>query len=116
MTRRDEAELGRIARFTISAYMPVRQWNNLDDEEPSYRLWLVDADGRKVAPDRITVVKLETRAERLYFPIVHEWAKNYSVEFPLRDDDGELLRLSGGRVTLLAAGIQGTARLEWDVP
>ena len=116
LVREDEGELAGLVRFLVHSYTPVRSWNDLSDKAPSFRLWLLDAEGRQVGPIRIKEVKLKKRSDHLYHPNLHQWGKSFEVVFPNRTDDGEPLVLTGGKIALLAAGIQGTARLEWDIP
>ncbi|MCC6160604.1 MAG: hypothetical protein IT350_21330 [Deltaproteobacteria bacterium] len=117
MQKRDEEELGRVVKVFVSAYMPRREWNNLADaKSPSFRFWLVDADGRRARPERIEEIKLKRRADVLYKPQVHPWARNYAIEFPAHDENGQALRLSGGAVKLHVTGVQGQADLVWDIP
>lgn len=116
MAAEDEAEAKRVVRFFVNAYMPRAKWNNLDQKDPSFRLWLTDVDGRRVGPDSVRLIKLKRKADRLYQPDAHAWSKNYDVRFPASDEAGTPLRLSGGTVTLLATGVQGAVELKWDIP
>lgn len=117
MQKRDEEELARSVKVFVSAYMPRREWNNLADaKSPSFRFWLVDADGRRARPERIEEIKLKRRADILYKPQVHPWARNYTVVFPNHDENGDPLRLSGGAVTLRVTGVQGQTDLVWKIP
>ncbi|MBZ0271799.1 hypothetical protein K8I61_07160 [bacterium] len=113
----DREELERSARFLVSTYTPVAKWNNLDKANPSFRLWLVDVNGRKIAPTSIRERKIRLRAELMQYPYVSTWSKAYEVVFPREDAiSGETLDLKGGTFTLFAAGMQGEAKMEWAVP
>jgi hypothetical protein len=116
LERKDSEELKTMVRFLVSAYAPRGYRMNLADPEPSFRLWLSDVKGRRTAPVIVKSIKLKRKADRMYFPYVSEWASVYEVVFPRYSDEGQELVLSGAIVTLSAAGIQGEARLEWDVP
>ncbi|MCB9479433.1 MAG: hypothetical protein H6683_07095 [Deltaproteobacteria bacterium] len=116
LQKKDELELEQMVFFFVSAYTPNRTWNNLNKDEPSFRLWLIDVDGRQVAPTRIQRVSLQRKADLLYHPPMHNWAKTYEVSFPRHDEEGNRLRLSGGDVKFVAAGVQGNAELVWQIP
>ena len=116
LERKDSEELKTLARFILSAYAPRGYRMNLADPEPSFRLWLTDVKGNRAAPVTIKTVKLKRKADMKYFPYISKWASTYEVIFPRYSDEGRELILSGGKVTLSAAGIQGEARLEWEVP
>lgn len=115
MERRDRDEATGWARFLVSAYTPRSLWNDLDARDPSFRLWLADESGRRVAPSRIKEIKFKRSADYKYYPHVNAWAKTYQVLFPLHDDD-EAPALTGGKITLIVTGIQGRTRLVWDIP
>jgi hypothetical protein len=114
--RQDDHELKTQARFLVCAYTTMTGSNNLADPSPSFRLWLKDVKGRQVAPIKIKEVKFKREADALIRPYINEWSKNYEVTFPIADDSGAPLQLAGGRITLVAAGMQGTAELAWDIP
>jgi hypothetical protein len=115
LERADKEEDSRSVRFYVSAYTPVTAWNNFDKPKPSFRLWLVDAKGHRLAPSSIKEVKIKTRSEQLYRPATTDWSKGYDVYFPKKDESGVELTLSGGAVVLEAAGIQGDVKLKWLV-
>ena len=114
--RKDEADLKSSVRFLVSAYTPINSWNDLAGTSPSFRLWLIDAKGRQVAPLSIKEVKLPPGGSEKYWPYLNEWSKTYEVLFPTSVEKGTALALTGGPVVLLAAGPRGKAKLEWQVP
>ncbi len=116
LERKDAEELKTMVRFLVTAYAPRGYRMNLADPQPSFRLWLMDVKGNKAAPVTIKVVKMKRKADLKYYPHISKWAATYQVVFPRYSDEGGELILSGGKIILQAAGIQGEARLEWIVP
>ena len=110
-----DEELSRKASFFLSLYTPKYKWNRLDISDPSWRLWLIDSKGKRVAPLKIEKVSKVQAALTRYYPYYDEWSSYYRVTFPMRTDQGDVLDLEQGTIGFLVAGVWGRAALEWDL-
>lgn len=101
--------------FFMCFYTPKRKWNRLHKSDPSWRLWLIDSKGKRVAPLKIEKVSKVQAALTRYYPYYDEWSSYYRVTFPMRTDQGDVLDLEQGTIGFLVAGVWGRAALEWDL-
>jgi len=106
----------RRVEFVISFYTPRMRENDLDSAVSSWRLWFIDATGRKVAPAKIALLKVRHRQEFDFYPSYTEFGKLYRVFFPVVGEDGQPLVRDQGTITLRIAGVRGLIDLVWDIP
>lgn len=116
LKKKHEEKLKSTATFFMSFYTPKSKWNKLHKSDPSWRLWLIDANGNKVSPRLIKKLPRVSMATSRYFPYLDQWSKYYMVSFPREDDKGNKLQLEQGKVTFMIAGVHGSAELIWDIP
>ncbi len=110
------AQAARGAEFVVQFYTPRMRENDLLSPESSWRLWLIDAEGRKVAPAKISLMKVRHRQEYDFYPIYSEFGQLYRVLFPVVGEDGRPLKLAAGMVRLRVTGVRGLVDLVWDIP
>jgi hypothetical protein len=110
------ARAKRSVEFVLSFYTPKESYNDLISPNSSWRLWLIDADGRKVGAAKVERMRVKHRKEYYFFPYYNDWSRLYRAVFPAIDDNDKPLKLSGGKVTLRVAGVEGSMNLVWDVP
>jgi len=106
----------RSVEFVISFYTPKHRYNDLHKNDSSWRLWFIDANGRKVGSSKIERMRVRHRKEYYFFPYYTEWSRLYRVVFPAVGDDGQPLVREQGAVTLRITGVQGTMDLVWEIP
>ena len=116
LREQSDEELSRNAVFFVSFYTPKYKWNRLNVDDPSWRLWLIDGQGKKVAPLNVRKVSKIQYADTQYYPYYDLWSYFYRVTFPRKTDDGQELDLDKGMVTFQVAGVKGNASLVWDIP
>jgi hypothetical protein len=99
----------------ISVYVPERKWNNLDSLNPTFRVYMISADGGRVEPfDRRRIKKRSSIHETLYY-FWGAWSRLYLMRFPKTTPSGKPVVLEG-KSTLLMTGPPGQAKLQllWD--
>jgi len=116
LIRKSEKELEDKAVFFVTLYTPEHKWNRLESHDASFKLWLIDEKGNKVAPLKVDRIRKISRATTRYYPHWDRFSYCYRVVFPRKTDQGQPLELEKGRVTFLAAGVFGKAELVWDIP
>lgn len=102
--------------FFMCFYTPKRKWNRLHKSDPSWRLWLIDANGNKVAPMQIKKLPRVSVATTKWYPYLDKWSRYYEVIFPREDDEGKRLELEKGKITFMIAGVYGSTEMVWDIP
>jgi len=102
--------------FVVSFYTPRERYNDLDEPESSWRLWLIDAAGAKVEAVKVEKIRVRHKKEFYFYPEYNEWNRLYRVLFPARDDAGRPLVTETGTVTLRVTGVEGMADLAWEIP
>jgi hypothetical protein len=116
LIRENEDRMETQAVFFVSFFTEKYRWNKLEEQDPTWRLWLIDANGKQVAPLTIERHRKVNMATTKYFPYYDQWSYYYRVTFPRTTAGNEPLVLDKGNVTLLIAGIFGQKKLEWKIP
>lgn len=108
-------ELEEKAVFFVTFYTPELKWNRLDSGDPAWRLWLIDANGLKVAPFKVERIRKISLATTRYYPYWDRFSYCYKVTFPRKTESGEPLELEKGEVTFMLAGVYGKSELTWNI-
>jgi hypothetical protein len=106
----------RRVEFIVSFYTPAMRQNDLPSPDSSWRLWFIDAKGRKVAPVKIQPLKVQHEQEYDFYPTYTDFGKLYRVIFPIIGADGQPLQRDAGTVTLRVTGVRGVTDLVWQIP
>jgi hypothetical protein len=107
--RKDEEEAARRGReFHLAVYTPKKQWNDLESPGTLWRLVLELPDGSRSEPLKVRYL-VKTDKSAVEYPYVTLWTREYSVLFPLLDEEA----VPRGKGTLVMTGPLGTARLEF---
>jgi hypothetical protein len=108
---------GKGHEFFVFADTNEFSWNNLDERESVWRLFLGGGDGRVgVSPSSIQRFSGRGPNMRAFFPFVNEFGRAYLVVFPLEQTDGKpLLENALGQITLRISSAFGTAQMSWQV-
>lgn len=100
--------------FFISAYTPVDKWNDFDETDSSWKLYLEDDSGRRVSPVEIRKEDAGDPTLRGFFPYIDYWSNVYTVIFPTFDERG--VPIGGDDVSglkLIITGVNGRTELVW---
>ncbi len=109
---RPDAEL--FHEFFVSVSTAVPSWNDLDRENS---IWRVTLEGDGVQAVQGEVQKVKTTANlRVIYPHITDFARTYSVRFPLTTEAGEAV-ISGAskKFTMRVTSALGQAELVWKL-
>lgn len=107
-----KAEAGRWAEVLLAVFVPERDWNDLTDANPTWRLWLASPDGRvRVKPADLRRIRQRNALNRALYPFWDDWSRLYAIKFPRADADGRQPWDAQGRAELIVAGAPGLASL-----
>lgn len=113
---REAAEDATSNEFFLAVRTHSDTWNDFDAENPSWRIVLIDEQGRTLAPVAIEAVRNVTPVLREFFPYTDTFARAYRVRFPKQASDGSVFIGSATRwVALRIAGPLGSTQLRWNL-
>ncbi len=105
LLQKELTEEKSVAQFYLAFYTAYRKWNNLDDIESDWKIFLDTANG-PVGPVSITEVKPDTLPWQSNLPFRTTFRTIYKVDFP-REQAGD------GPHKLVISSLLGKAELEW---
>jgi hypothetical protein len=96
----------------VSAYVPNRKWNDLDDQKPDWRIYLVNEKGRRLEPIDVRHIKKRTPLTEVLYPFWSPWDKLFSLRFAKNLPDGRpFLAEQEYKAKLLVAGPPGSEEM-----
>jgi hypothetical protein len=99
--------------FVLAAYVPDERENDFSARQSVWKLYLkTPGDGNTLKPLEIRKIKRKESFLSHFFPYSTPWKSLYIVRFPATFPSGVP---PDGPVTLVIAGVGGTAELTWDV-
>jgi len=101
--------------FVVSFYTPAPKFNDLDRDDSSWRLWLIDAKGAHVEAAKIEPIRVKHEKDTYFYPSYNDWSRLYRVYFPAVGPDNQPLALTAGAVTLRVTSVEGAADLVWEL-
>ncbi len=101
--------------FFVSTYMPKRQWNDLNQENSIWKLYLSDGVGKRLEPVEIKKIDLgEDPFYREFYPTIDAWSDGYIIKFPRFDSEGRAVgEGESSLLKLTITGIMGDGTVEW---
>ncbi|MCB2191887.1 MAG: hypothetical protein KQI62_09995 [Deltaproteobacteria bacterium] len=103
-----QAEYQRYNTVLVSAFVPDKKWNNLDDREANWRVYLINAKGERVEPVDVRKIKKRTAIHEAIYPFWGPWSTLYLVKFPINHAKGKPFLAPGEKsATLLVTGAPG---------
>lgn len=100
----------------VALYTNERAWNDLEREEPAFRLWLGNDAGQKVAPLSIERVRDRNGVTAAFFPYLSHFRTGYHVRFPLTTAEGlPVVSGSARRFHLMLTGPMAQVTLTWEI-
>lgn len=98
--------------FFFYAYVPDREANDFDLRNSVWTVYLLEGDGRRVAPAEIRRIHPVTAATETFFPYIHPYhGVCYSLKFPPAPA-GE--KAFAGPFRLVFTGVLGRVELAWE--
>lgn len=102
--------------FYIAVFTTKTEWNNLDEENASWHIYLINEKNEKQAAYRVTKVDLESALQFNTFPFVSKWKKLYKVDFLRRSQTNpeQFIPERAKFFTLEFIGYLGELSLKWE--
>jgi len=94
-----------------AVYMPEEQWNNLDSQRPSWRVYLKPATGPKLHAVDARRIKKRSALNQALYPFWGMWSRLYRLRFPFKPDAKGNYPGTQGTVKLIIAGPPGMVEL-----
>ncbi|MBI5561529.1 MAG: hypothetical protein HY894_01555 [Deltaproteobacteria bacterium] len=115
LLEREKEEAERYNEFFAAVYTPEDSWNDLQNKDSIWRLYLEDGTGARLAPISITRVDKSDPLLREFFPYFDMWSSGYRVKFPKYSDAGAepIPGPSTMYLRLTVTGIMGEGNLLW---
>lgn len=102
------AEYENYNTIFASVFVPDKKWNNLDDQETNWRVYLINATGERIEPVDVRRIKKRTAIHEAIYPFWGPWSSLYLVKFPINDAKGKPFLAPGeNQATLLVTGAPG---------
>lgn len=115
LKEREEAVSEEYVEFFFAAYTPVSEWNDFEEKDSIWRLYLDFGDEQRVSPVEVEKLDPMDPLLREFFPYLDPWSRAYVVRFPVVEvvdkapgDDYEGL-------TLTVTGVKGRGELIWGI-
>ena len=110
----DEARGARqYNEFLVTAYTPLETWNDFDEDDSVWKLYLEDDAGRRVSPTEVERLDARDVVLGAFFPKIDYWTVAYRVRFPGYDERGEAIGGDASGMRLIVTGILGRSELVW---
>lgn len=115
LLERELGEADKYNEFFISVYTPEESWNDLENRDSIWKLYLEDGSGARLVPVSILRVDKGDPLVREFFPYFDMWSSAYRVKFPKYSATGTepIPSASTGYLRLTVTGIMGAGTLEW---
>jgi hypothetical protein len=104
----------RAYEFHVSAQSANYKWNDLEKSSSAWRVTLVDAAGRELAPEYVRVERLPDAYESVFFPTKTPFTRTYSIRFAVPSGGTDFLGTRSGAITLRIASPLGRVELVWQ--
>lgn len=116
LLRTEASSSERFNEFIVSAYTPMRTWNDFDSEDSIWKLYLEYDGGKRLEPLEIEKLDSDSAIIEELFPYHGPWSMAYVVRFPRYGAEGDE-QVPGPDTRLLklvVAGVFGGCELEWE--
>ena len=103
-----KAEYQKYNTILASVFVPDKKWNNLDENDTNWRVYLINAKGERLQPVDVRQIKKRTAIHGAIYPFWGPWSRLYLVKFPVDDAQGKPFLAPGEKeATLLVTGAPG---------
>lgn len=114
--KRSLDESQQYHQFYVALYAQESKWADLDAEEPTWSVRLVDSAGTETDPIKMDKVRRPTARELTYFPYTNSFRTVYRLSFPRATAPGtQTISSDAEWFALRFFGAQGQADVTWKV-
>ncbi|MCK4739667.1 MAG: hypothetical protein KAT46_06930 [Deltaproteobacteria bacterium] len=107
--------LKEYVEFFFSAHTPDPKWNDFEEKDSIWKLYLSDSTKGRVIPFEIKKLEEDSPALKEFFPYIDAWSKVYSIKFPLYHETGEVVLSENLPLKLTIAGVKGEGELLFEM-
>lgn len=114
--RRSLEESKRYHQFYVALYAQEPKWADLEAEEPTWIVRLVDSSGTETDPIKMDKVRRPTARELTYYPYTNSFRTVYRLSFPRAAESGTpTIAENAEWFALRFAGAQGQTDVTWEI-
>lgn len=114
--RRSLEESKKYHQFYVALYAQEPKWADLEAEEPTWIVRLVDSSGTETDPIKMDKVRRPTARELTYYPYTNSFRTVYRLSFPREAESGTPTIADDAEwFALRFAGAQGQADVTWQI-
>ena len=101
--------------FILAAHTPTDRWNDFEEVDSIWKLYLEDNLGNRLTPISIDELDAKDPLLQEFFPHIGLWSSIYIVRFPKYSEGGTESIPGAGTdyLRLIVAGALGSGKLEW---
>ena len=115
LREREEAVSEKYVEFFFSAYTPVSEWNDFEEKDSIWRLYLDFGDDQRVSPVEVEKLDPMDPLLREFFPYLDPWSRAYVVRFPVVEKVDRAPGDGYEGLTLTVTGVKGRGVLTWGI-
>ncbi len=114
--KRSLDESKKYHQFYVALYAQHYNWADLEEDEPTWIVRLVDSAGTETDPIKLDKIRKPSVRELSYFPYTNSFRTVYRVSFPRATEQGTATIASDAKwFALRFAGAQGQADVTWQI-
>jgi len=117
LVEREREQAEKYNEFFMTAFTPVDRWNDFDEKDSVWKLYLEDSGGSRLSPVSITKVDASDPLVREFFPYLDLWSSGYVVRFPKYSEAGRepIPGPDTEFIRLVITGVLGEGELTWPL-
>ncbi|UCD86653.1 MAG: hypothetical protein JSV01_02425 [Desulfobacterales bacterium] len=103
--------------FLMAAFVPEEKWDDFDQPNSVWKLYLVNDQNERVEPVEVRSVRRQDAVTPHFFPYVTPWKSVYKVRFPynIPTTDQPIIEENTKEIKLVITSLLGTAELGWKL-
>ncbi len=107
----------RFNEFFIAVYTPDERWNDFNQPQSIWKIYMENEKGNRVSPIEIKKADVASPLIREFYPYLDLWSSGYIVKFPKYMIVGEepFPGKDANYFKLIITGVVGKAELEWQL-
>ncbi|TAN63829.1 hypothetical protein EPN18_01295 [bacterium] len=114
---REVNEADRYNEFFFAAYTPEDRWNDFEQRDSLWKLFLEDSAGGRVVPVSVKKLDRSDPLLREMFPYFDLWSSAYIIKFPKYSETGKdpIPNKDSKYLKMTITGIIGKGELIWKI-